>query len=271
MKKALFYLGIVAVVAGWLQCSGKSEDSAPTNPNNPAAAVSGQGLQQLAVICSTTQSTLDSASRFTKNGNEITIRLDSAGTAGFALDFTTVNDSQAIARIDTTLIPPSLGATAMVFKRMTGSGSALQNELWQFDSLRITTAAQSSAAAMPPGMYMVLDSSNGQVKSTFDTTRLKQSLTVAAISGCPLLMYRAAKPYPQASIILQIDSLDTARSTCDTTWGFSSGQPVYVVSNGTDSLHVYNAATKRQKSALDLNGLVSMLLLFMPAALSGTP
>jgi len=186
---------------------------------------------------------------YSKNGNAVTLYADSTDTQGLTLIFTTVNDSQAVATIDTTLIPPALGSVELVFERESGTGSSIENDLWRLDSIRIASESLgvTQSIAAPGDAYLVLDSRTHTVLSTFDTTGMQQQLLIAAVAGCPMLLFQAAAPYPIADFMLPLDSLDASRSTCDTSWGYESGVETYVVSNGTDSLYAYHAATKQQR------------------------
>ncbi len=267
MKKPVAVTTVLAVAAALVcNCSDNDGETNPSGINPPGTnppASTGQGADSLASLCEGGTCNVDSGQSYTKTGTQVTLRADSADTSGLSLNFTTVNDSQAVAVLDTTVIPPEMGSAQLVFERVTGSGTNLEDELWRLDSLRISidTLGIDASVPLPGDQYLVLDSETGEVLSTLDTTGLTQQIAVAAVAACPLPYLQAAQGIPLAAFIIPVDSIDVSRSTCDTTWGFNSqGQEVYVTSNDADSLFFYSGTTNTQTGAVDLDALVGLML-----------
>jgi hypothetical protein len=264
MKKNLSVTAYLLMLVFVFSCGTDVTDD--TGNQNPINSTPNQGEQVLRdIIDSTTP--IDSSMSYDMTGDELTIYSDSTDSQGLTIVFSDINDSQAIAVLDTNLIPAAFGGVELVFERMSGSGNTLENDLWRIDSLRISSDSLgvSGSVAMPGESYLVFDSETGEVISTFDTAGLQQQLLTATIAGCPMILFQAASQYPNASLLLPVDSLDAARSTCDTSWGYKGTQEVYVVSNGVDSLYVYNAETKEKKSGISLETILALIALVMPA------
>jgi hypothetical protein len=253
----------VMMVVFIISCgSNVSENEEPDPINNSPD----NGLKELFSITDSNGITVDSSASYSISGNSVTIYSDSSDTQGLTLIFTEINDSQAVAILDTNLMPPEFGGVEIVFERMSGSGETLEDDLWRFDSLRITSDTLGVEGAVPisEDSYLVLNSDNGDVVSTLDTAEMKKELVMSSIAACPMILFNAASGVPVAALVLPLDTLDAARSDCDTSWGYKNGVEVYIVSNGSDSLYVYDADTDVKKETRALSLIVDLVMTLLP-------
>jgi hypothetical protein len=266
MKTIKILLICLAGVALYMHCGNYADPTdsdilGPGPGSTPQPA--GLGADSLESLCQDGACEVDTGAGYTRTGNTVTVRPETGDTTGTTLIFTEVNDSQAVASLDTSVIDPGMGTVKLVFERETGSGNSLENELWRLDSIRISSDSLGIDASIPVPIEarIVLDSTSGDVLTTVDTTGMTEELLVALIAGCPFPVLQAATSQGGlAGLLLPVDSVDASRSSCDTTWGYKLGRKVYVTSNGTDSLFVHNASTRQQTSAIDLSVLVPLIL-----------
>ncbi|MBD3391597.1 MAG: hypothetical protein GF418_06070 [Chitinivibrionales bacterium] len=255
----LFALALGFGVAVVLSCADSG------NPSSGTAGNGGTGADSLASIADSSGS-IDTGGSYTRTGDRVTFVSDSGDTT-LTVEFTSVNDSQAVARLDTALLPADLGSAELVFERVTGSGGTLEDELWRMDSVRITSDSLGIDISVPVGgdAYFVLDAETGDVLSSVDTTEtgalgeeIVREVALAAVVACPLPVMQAAAE-SEFTLLSPVDSVDASRSTCDTTWGYKSGDEVYITSDGVDTLIVHDAATDEQKSKISVSFLAGLM------------
>jgi hypothetical protein len=213
--------------------------------------------------------TRDTSSIYVMIRHDSTAVITATNSTVTILDFIQFDESRAVTSFDTGSVAGfASGTISLIYQRMSGTAVSVENGWWRLDSitLNVPLLSMSNSLAVPTESFIFLDSSNNRVYTAGDTAALTAAVTTllsSAIALCPKPFLSAMTSIQGASLLLPVDSVDTVRSTCDTTWGtkslLSQTSSRYVVSNNRDSLFTYNASTHVLVSAMDIKKTIAVI------------